>query len=71
MYIRLLPATFEPLTKEIMKYRYIFKIFLVGKLLIELSQNSQTLETAYWVDNSELPIKKIYKVPGLKVSLKS
>lgn len=47
MYIRLLPATFEPLTKEIMKYRYIFKIFPVGKLLIELSQNSQTLETAY------------------------
>lgn len=47
MYIRLLPATFEPLTKEIMKYSYIFKIFPVEKLLIELSQNSQTLETAY------------------------
>ena len=47
MYIRLPPATFEPLKKEIMKYRYIFKISPVGKLLIELSQNSQTLETAY------------------------
>ena len=47
MYIRLLTATFELLTKEIMKYSYIFKIFPVEKLLIELSQNSQTLETAY------------------------
>ena len=47
MYIRLPPATFEPLTNEIMKYPYIFKIFPVGKLLIELSQNSQTLETTY------------------------